>query len=260
MPRLAAVPGGLAGARVTEQLGWDTDGMPEVELISARVCPFAQRTRLALMEKDVAFRLIEIDLEAKPDWFLEVSPYEKVPVVRVDGNVVWESAVINEYLEEVFPEPPLMPREPYPRALARIWIDFANVVLVPLFYKLLLEQAPARQRKLADRMRQKLSYMETEGLAKTRCGEQGKPYWFGAAPGLVDVTFYPFFERWPAIVHYRDVEIPAECPRLRFWLDAMRGRESVTAVANSAEYYIRNYASYADGSASGITAEEMREA
>jgi glutathione S-transferase len=113
--------------------------MPEVELISAEVCPFAQRTRLALMEKGVPFALTEIDLEAKPGWFLEVSPYDKVPVLRCDDQVVWESAVINEYIEEVFPEPALLPRDPYGRALARIWIDFANVTFVPLFYKLLLE-------------------------------------------------------------------------------------------------------------------------
>ncbi len=234
--------------------------MPDVELISATVCPFAQRTRLALMEKGVPFKLTEIDLEAKPDWFLEISPYEKVPVLKVDGDVVWESAVINEYIEEVFPEPPLLPREPHPRAIARIWIDFANVTFVPLFYKLLLEQNPARQRALADRMRAKLVFMETEGLAKTGGGERGAPYWFGAAPGLVDLTFYPFFERWPAIVHYRGVESPARCTRLRHWIEAMRGRESVRAIANGAEYYIRNYASYAQNTASGITAQEMREA
>jgi glutathione S-transferase len=234
--------------------------MPEIELISDRVCPFAQRTRLALMEKGVPFNLTEIDVTAKPDWFLEISPYEKVPVLKVDGDVVWESAVINEYLEEVFPEPPLLPREPYRRAIARVWIDFANVTFVPLFYKLLLEQDRERRCKLADRMRDKLLFMETEGLAKTGGGEPGSPYWFGAAPGLVDLTFYPFFERWPAIVHYRGIEIPGECARLRHWLEAMRGRESVRAIANSAEYYIRHYAAYAHDTASGVTAEEMREA
>lgn len=233
--------------------------MPEVELISSRVCPFAQRTRLALMEKGVPFALTEIDLDAKPDWFLEVSPYEKVPVLRVGGEVVWESAVINEYVEEVFPDPPLLPRAPYERALARIWIDFANTRLVPLFYKLLLEQDPGARGELAERMRDTLRFMEDEGLGGGR-GGKGGPYWFGAEAGLVDLTFYPWFERWPAIVHYRGLEVPPECARLARWWAAMRGRETVKAIANDAAFYIRNYASYAAGTAGGITAREMREA
>jgi glutathione S-transferase len=234
--------------------------MPEVELISAEVCPFAQRTRLALMEKGVPFALTEIDLEAKPGWFLEVSPYDKVPVLRCDDQVVWESAVINEYIEEVFPEPALLPRDPYGRALARIWIDFANVTFVPLFYRLLLEQDPARRRELADRMREGLLFMETEGLAKAGGGAADTTYWLGAELGLVDLTIYPWFERWPAIVHYRGVDIPRECTRLGRWLRSMRGRATVKAIANDAAFYIRHYASYADDTAAGITAQEMREA
>ena len=234
--------------------------MPEVELISAAVCPFAQRTRLALVEKQIPFALTEIDLETKPGWFLDVSPYEKVPVLRCDGRVVWESAVINEFIEDTFPEPPLLPRAPFQRALARIWIDFANVTLVPLFYKLLLEQNPSGQRALAGRMRDRLLFMETEGLGKCGGGADGAPYWLGADLSLVDLTFYPFFERWPAIVHYRGLEVPRECARLRRWLEAMGERDSVKAIANQPDFYIRNYASYAAGTAAGITAQEMREA
>ncbi|NBD32481.1 MAG: glutathione S-transferase family protein, partial [Cyanobacteria bacterium] len=101
-----------------------------LELYSASVCPFAHRTRLTLMEKGLDFQLIEIDLNKKPDWFSEVSPYGKVPVIKHQENRIWESAIINEYLEEAFPKPALFPDSPGERALARIWIDFANTKLV----------------------------------------------------------------------------------------------------------------------------------
>jgi glutathione S-transferase len=56
--------------------------MAEVEIYSASVCPYAHRTRLALLEKGVDFKLTEIDLQNKPEWFADVSPYGKVPVIN----------------------------------------------------------------------------------------------------------------------------------------------------------------------------------
>lgn len=105
--------------------------MAEIEIYSATVCPFAQRSRLALLEKGIDFKLIEIDLQNKPEGFTDISPYGKVPAIKHGNDRVWESAIINEYLDEVFPEPSLMPRDPIGKALARIWIDFANTRFVP---------------------------------------------------------------------------------------------------------------------------------
>ena len=99
--------------------------MADVEIISSSSCPFAQRTRMALMEKGIDFELTEISLDDKPAWFLEISPYGKVPVIRHNGAVVYESAVINEYLEEVFPDHPLLPADPVRRAQARVWMVLA---------------------------------------------------------------------------------------------------------------------------------------
>ena len=61
--------------------------MSDIEIISSATCPFAQRTRMVLLEKNINFALIEIDLEDKPDWFKEISPYGKVPVLKHDGNI-----------------------------------------------------------------------------------------------------------------------------------------------------------------------------
>lgn len=228
--------------------------MPSIQIFSANGCPYAQRTRLTLLEKGVPFELTEIDLQNKPDWFLEVSPYGKVPVIKHGENRVWESAVVNEYLDEVFPEPPLLPREPGKRAIARIWIDFANTKFTAAFYKLLLSQEAEQQQEWAAELRKHLLFMETEGLRTLSDG----PFWFGDTLSLVDLTYYPWFERWPVLEHYRGMRLPEECDRLRHWLAAMQERPSVQQIASSAAYHIEQYTKYANNTASGTTAQEIR--
>ena len=126
--------------------------MPKLELVTAEVCPFAQRSHMTLLEKNLEFQLREVDLENKPSWFETISPYSKVPVL-CHGNIqVYESTIINEYLEESFPERRLLPDDPSKRANARIWIDFDNTKFVPVFYKLLLAQESSLQKILAAQM------------------------------------------------------------------------------------------------------------
>lgn len=229
--------------------------MPDLQIISATVCPFAQRSRMVLLEKGLEFEVVEIDLKNKPDWFAAVSPYSKVPVLRHEGQTIYESAVINEYLDEVFPNPALMPGEPAARALARIWVEYVNNQFCPLFYKILLNQDKTEQKELAEKFIAVLEFMEQEGLQKL---SGDGPYWMGDTPGLVDFTLYPFFERFPVISHYRGVQIPDDCLRLKDWLKAMSGRASAQETANTEEFHINNYRKYADGSANGVTAREMK--
>ena len=229
--------------------------MAEVEIYSATVCPYAHRTRLTLLEKGVNFNLTEIDLEHKPDWFAEVSPYGKVPVVKHGNDRVWESTIINEYLDEVFPQPQLMPTNPGQRAIARIWIDFANTKFTPTFYKLLLSQEPEQQQEWAQELRQQLLFMEKEGIGKL--SNRG-PYWLGESLSLVDLAFYPWFERFPVLGHYRRFTLPADCARLMAWQSAMVNRASVRQTQHTADFYIQEYIDYADNTASGVTAQEMR--
>ena len=236
-------------------LSLNSETMPKVEIFSAHVCPYAQRTRLVLLEKGIPFDLVEIDLKQKPDWFGEISPYGKVPVIRYGDDRVWESAVINEYLEEVFPEPALMPKGARQRAIARIWVDFANTKFAPAFYKLLLSQEAEKQQEWADELHRHFQFMEREGLGKLA---KTGPYWFGEALSLVDVAFYPWFERLPAVDHYRGVALPADCPRLREWWVAMQLRDSVRQTAQPASFHVENYAKYSTNTAAGVTAQELR--
>jgi glutathione S-transferase len=228
--------------------------MAQIDIVSAGTCPFAQRTRMVLLEKQVDFSLTEIDLDAKPAWFLEISPYAKVPVIRHGDAVVWESAVINEYLEEVFPEPALLPRDPVQRAQARVWIDFANTRMVPHVYKMMLRQDIEGQDLHRRRLTEAVLAIE-QGLRDLSNG----PFWFGAEPGLVDFTFFPHVQRFVALEHYRGFRIPANCERLVAWRAAMLARPSVQATRPTDALLIRNWAKYAHDTSTGVTAQEMRE-
>lgn len=225
-----------------------------VTLYSANVCPFAHRTRLVLAEKGVEVELVEIDLRNKPADFERVSPYGKVPVVVRGADRVWESAVINEYLDEVYPQPALMPASAGSRAQARIWIDFTNSRLVPAFYKVLMDlDASGEQWReaLGDSLR------ALEGAMRHYGGESG-PWFFGEQLTLVDLTLYPWFERWPILEHYRDFAVPGELTRLARWRDALARRDSVRSLANAPQLYIEQYVHYAHNAASTDTARELR--
>ncbi|MBS9395917.1 MAG: glutathione S-transferase family protein [Dolichospermum sp. LBC05a] len=223
--------------------------MADIKIYSAVVCPYAHRTRLVLQEKGIDFDLIEIDLQNKPEGFTKVSPYGKVPAITHGENRIWESAIINEYLDEVFPNPPLLPTNPIAKAQARIWIDFANTRLVPAFSTLLRSPDFQKQEEAKQELYKHLEFIENEGLGKL--SEDG-PYWFGESISLVDFTFFPWFERWAALKHYRGFGIPAEFTRVKQWKHALKERELVKAIASlaggnahSKEFYIERYAKFA---------------
>lgn len=213
--------------------------MSQVEIYSAQVCPYAHRTRLALREKGVDFELIEIDVHNRPDWFYDISPYGRVPVLKHGDTHIFESSVINEYIDEVFPDPPLMPKAPADRAKARIWIDFCNTQFTSAFYRLLKADDAAARAEYSDTLLERLHFIDEEGLAT---GEG--PYWFGEQLTLTDIAFYPFFERFAVLEHFTGITLPDNCSRIHRWFSAMGARDAVKALMNTPEFYIERYRDY----------------
>jgi glutathione S-transferase len=215
--------------------------MAQLTVFSARACPFAHRTRLALGEKRLEFELVEIDLQNKPTWFNTVSVYGKVPALQHDGHRIVESAIVNEYLEEVFPEPALLPRAPAARAAARIWIDFANTRFVPA-WGTVLRGATELEREAGRRdLEAALEHIDNAALGQL---SGAGPFWFGPELSLVDIAFYPWFERWAALEHHRGVSVPAKHERLARWRAAVSERQSVKDIENPTSFYIERYAKF----------------
>jgi glutathione S-transferase len=211
--------------------------MSQIQLYSAILCPFAHRVRLILLEKGVLFESIEIDPQNKPANFLEISPYGKVPVLKHGDNCVWESAIINEYLEETFREPSLLPNEPIQRAQARIWINFADTRLFTTTGKLLHVRDPHPTALLTE-LTEHLLFMEHEGLRKNLAST---PYWLGTGLSLVDLTFYPWFEQLAVLEHFRGFGLPSGLDRLQEWEAAVAELEAVRSIANPPEFYLEHY-------------------
>jgi glutathione S-transferase len=212
--------------------------MTALHLYFAKASTFAQRTRVVLLEKGIEFTSTDIDFQNKPAEFLKVSRYGKVPAIVHNGFEIYESAIINEYLEEVFPEPALLPKDAGQKAIARIWIDYANNRFVPAFVKLLRGKTVEEQEQGRREFIEALLFIEQEGFGKF---SGNGDYFFGEQLSLVDISFYPWFERLPVIEHFRKFELPAETPRIQKWWAALRDRESIKAVANSKEFYLERF-------------------
>src|SRR5207253_6210405 len=120
-----------------------------ITLYDADGCPYCARVRIVLAEKGLEYETVGIDLENRPAWLYEKNPLGKVPVVEEDGLVLPESAVIMEYLEERYPEPPLLPADPAERALVRLRIERFHTALGDAYYAFLRREEGSAER-LAD--------------------------------------------------------------------------------------------------------------
>lgn len=215
--------------------------MSDLELFSFEACPYAQRTRMLLIEKDIDVSLTEVDLYNKPDWWNELSPYGKVPLLRHNGDIVYESRIINEYLEDTFPEPALLPANPMRRAKARIWIDFVDSYLMPPLHALIADSRhEEKQVKNREVVAEKFLFLENEGFRKLGDG----PFFLGANISLVDLQLMPFIERFPCYEALWGASIPDACTRLRAWIDAMQERTSHQQTVNTFEYHMERYKKY----------------
>jgi glutathione S-transferase len=190
-----------------------------VELISIPGCPFVQRTAVLLYEKQVPFEVQEIDPRNKPEWFLKISPFGRVPVLVVDGTPIFESSAIIEYLEETHPEPPLYPKDPILRARDRGWLSGAAEELYKPMVTMLKQpdQAAAAKASLDAR----LARIEQE---------LGDHQWLsdgGARFGIADLATVPCLSRLPIYERIGLYTPPAGLPRLDALRERLCARESV---------------------------------
>jgi len=156
-----------------------------IELISFDLCPFVQRSVITLKKKNIDFKITYIDLANKPDWFLKISPLGKVPVLRYEVEVIFESAIINEFLDEITGDA-LMPSEPLAKAKQRGWIEYASQVLVDQYLASTSTNKDDFEKYSAN-LNQKLTRLESE------VSDQG--YFTADSFSLIDSALAPLFTR-----------------------------------------------------------------
>lgn len=196
---------------------------PSLTLISHLLCPYVQRAAIVLSEKGMAFERIDIDLGHKPDWFLKVSPLGKTPVLLVDGQPIFESAVICEYLDETA-SPRLHPQDALERARHRGWMEFGSAVLnaIGAFYNAPDEEALLA--KVAD-IRSRFEQIEAELTTG--------PYFAGERFTMVDAVFGPVFRYFDVFEQLEDFGFFAQTPRVLTWRAALAATDSVQGAASA---------------------------
>ncbi len=190
----------------------------DLELVSFKLCPFVQRSVITLKRKDAAYRVRYIDLADPPAWFVALSPARKVPILVVDGaHVVFESAVINEFVDEVTPGR-LHPEDPLARALNRSWIAFGSGALGETLQLTMAEDAAGFAAVVA-RFNAKLAAVEAA------FGDG--PFFNGEDFSLVDAAYAPIFMRAHYIGRHAPVLDAAALPKLAAWGDRLLALDAV---------------------------------
>ncbi len=182
-----------------------------ITLYDADRCPYCARVRIALAEKGIEYETVVVDLGDRPAWIYEKNPTGRVPVLEEDAFVLPESAVINEYLNERYPEPALLPDDPAERSLARVRIFRFDDLSRP-YYALRRGEEDARGRFDAE-------------LAKLDGWVAAQPFINGSSFGLADIAYVPW------IIRARDhmgVALDA-FPSLGDWLSRLEARPSIAA-------------------------------
>jgi glutathione S-transferase len=189
-----------------------------LELISNPLCPYTQRAAIQLAEKGLAFERVYIDLANKPEWFLQISPLGKVPLLRVGDAVIFETVAICEYIEDAEPAVPLHPAGPLDRARHRSWAEFASAVIADIFAFYMAPDAAAFERKCND-LRDRFHWLE-------RVLGDG-PHFSGARFCLVDAAFAPIFRLFDTFDRIGDFGIFKGRHRLPAYRAALAERASV---------------------------------
>ncbi len=173
--------------------------------------------------KDVEFEVTFINLRDKPDWFLKISPHGKVPVLKVDEEILFESNAIAEFLDETVP-PRLHPEDPVERARNRAWTDFVptfSSALNGIYYTKTceeMEEGLAKAPKAVERLE--------EALSRQRSNDG--PYFNGQELSLVDAAYAPFLQRFLIADRYLKTCLLDGFPLVRAWADALMSNEMVT--------------------------------
>jgi glutathione S-transferase/RNA polymerase-associated protein len=195
-----------------------------LKLYDSPECPFCQKTRIVLAEKDLTFETIPVDLavgEQKSPDFLKLNPFGTVPVLIDDEVIVYDSTIINEYLEDEYPHPELMPSDSAARARVRTLEDYADNAFIRVTDAIIEELRKPEGERNADRMgaaRQQIARM----LAVLDGSLAGRS-WLVGNFSLADVAFAPRV----IVLSALGVEIDPEWKNLHGWIQRLNQRASI---------------------------------
>lgn len=239
----------------------------KLRLLNAWFCPYAQRAWIACEAKFGsgnyelvnAMEIAEDQISYIKDKELtDATPRGLVPVLIHHANnnnkkeIVYESLVCVEYIDEQFEGPKLLPGSPGDRARSRIWADFCNKQIVASFYQLLVKKLPDEREKAAKHM--------LDSIAEFSAQIEG-PFFLGETPSFVDISLAPWMVgRRSVLKRFRNFTIPDTPAYAKFnrWQQAVSEWDSFKATVVDEEKLIKSYQRYADATAKSKVADAVR--
>lgn len=195
-------------------------------LYSGTTCPYSQRCRIVLFEKGMDFQVIDVDMGNKPEDLAVINPYNRVPVLVERDLVLYEANIINEYIDERFPHPQLMPADPVMRARARLFLhNFED----QLFRH--IPDVESGNAKVADKARS----MVCDNLVQIAPMFVRQPYMLGEEFSMLDVAIAPLLWR----LSYYGVELPKQAASLLKYAERIFSRPAYIEAMTPSEKAMR---------------------
>ncbi|CAI9605493.1 unnamed protein product [Staurois parvus] len=214
-----------------------------IRLYSMRFCPFAQRARLVLIAKGINHEVVNINLKNKPDWYLEKNPLGLVPTIETsDGKIIYESPIVCEYLDEVFPGTKLIPSDPYAKAEQKMLMEAFSTVCTMRICVIWVKNNEDTT-ELKSQFLEKLKKLE-EALAK-----KNTPYFGGESVSFIDYMVWPWFERFSLFVFEGVLD---KTPNIKAWHDRMLQDPAVKATFTAPELVLGFFKLYAEDSVDAV--------
>lgn len=206
--------------------------VPALRLVNHHLCPYVQRAVIVLNEKAIQFERVYIDLAHPPQWFSKISPLGKVPLLQAEDDVLFESAIICEYLDETVGES-IHPSDPLQRAKHRAWMEFGSSILDGIWAFYTASNMQVLETRVSD-LRDKFARMEVE--------LGNGPYFSGNRFSMVDVVFGPVFRYFDVFDEVADFRFFHDTPKVRAWREVLAVRPSVmTAVSSEYPEQLRTF-------------------
>ncbi|MCC7547019.1 MAG: glutathione S-transferase N-terminal domain-containing protein [Burkholderiales bacterium] len=195
-------------------------------LYSGTNCPFSQRCRIVLYEKGMDFQIVDVDLYNKPEDLAVMNPYNRVPVLVERDLILYESNIINEYIDDRFPHPQLMPADPVMRARARLFLfRFEQELFCHI------DTIEKGQQKAADKARGLIR----DSLTQIAPVFVKQKYMLGDEFSMLDVAIAPLLWR----LDYYGIQLPKQAASLLKYAERIFSRPAYIEALTPSEKVMR---------------------
>jgi len=199
----------------------------KLRLYAMRYCPFAERAMITLSVKEIPHEVVNINLREKPEWLAEKNPNGAVPVVAQNGKIVYDSLLVAEYLDDSYPQHPILPKDPYERAQQKLLVDKLSKLgnAVTAVYRGLRED-PKTVEAITDAVKLFENTLHDD-------------YFGGKSPSWADYMVWPMVERIHGFNDLVGNKVPiGNFPKFVAYMERMKSRPEIKRILKSDKAHI----------------------